>query len=183
MKKAIIASVIAMAMGAMGSAYAAGNNSDAGTIDLNFHGTVSSKTCALTPVVNGKTGVMNVQLGQTNKNTLGADIEVVFKPTAESAADCAGVTTDFVMQWDGVGGSAFEAKGLKASGGAATDAYVLVKATNAKANNGAQVDKNGYQYEFAKESVADGLKYTMNLQGGTVVGDMTAAATVKHWYK
>lgn len=182
MKKAIIASVIAMAMGAMGSAYAAENNANAGTIDLNFQGTVSDKTCALTPVVNGKTGVMNVQLGQTNKNTKGADIEVVFKPTAESAADCAGATTDFIMQWEGVG-SAFEAKGLKASGGSATDAYVLVKATNAKTNNSEQVNKNGYQYEFAKDSVVDGLKYTMNLQGGTVVGDMTAAAQVKHWYK
>lgn len=182
MKKAIIASVIAMAMGAMGSAYAANNNADAGTIDLNFQGTVSSKTCALTPVVNGKTGVMNVQLGQTNKGVKGADVEVVFKPTAESVTDCAEATSDFVMQWEGVG-SAFETKGLKASGGVATDAHVLVKATNAKTNNGAQVDKNGYQYEFAKESVADGLKYTMNLLGGSVVGDMTAAAQVKHWYK
>lgn len=182
MKKAIIASVIAMTMGAMGSAYAAENNPSSGTIDLSFQGTVSSKTCALTPEVDGKTGVMNVQLGQTNKNTTGADIEVVFKPTADSAADCAGATADFVMQWDGVG-SAFGTHGLKASGGAATDAYVLVKATNAKTNNDAQVDRNGYQYEFDKASVADGLKYTMNLKGGSVVGDMTAAAQVKHWYK
>lgn len=182
MKKAIIASVIAMTMGGMGSAYAAENSLGAGTIDLSFQGTVSSKTCALTPVVNGKTGIMNVQLGQTNKETTGADIEVVFKPTADSAADCADATTDFIMQWDGVG-SSFDVHGLKASGGVATDAYVLVKATNAKTNNGAHVDRNGYQYEFNKASVADGLKYTMNLKGGSKVGDMTAAAQVKHWYK
>ncbi|MCU6343552.1 hypothetical protein KSU16_16195 [Escherichia coli] len=180
MKKAIIASVIALTMGA-GVAHAA-NNANAGTIDLNFSGTVSTTTCALEPEVGGKNGIMGIQLGQTDKNTKGADIEVVFKPTADSATACAAATTDFVMQWDGVG-SVFSADGLKASGGAATDSYVLVKATNAKVNNNQQVNADGFQYEFSKDDVISGLKYTMNLMGGAVVGDMTAAAQVKHWYK
>jgi type 1 fimbria pilin len=183
MKKAIIASiasVIALTMGA-GVAHAA-NNANAGTIDLNFSGTVSTTTCALEPEVGGKNGIMGIQLGQTDKNTKGADIEVVFKPTAAAANACSG-TSNFVMQWNGVG-AAFDSHGLKASGGAATDSYVLVKATNAQTNNNQQVNADGFQYEFAKDKVTgEGMKYTMNLMGGAEVGDMTAAAQVKHWYK
>ena len=180
MKKNIVASVIALIMG-VGVAHAA-NNANAGTIDLGFSGTVSSTTCALVPEVGGKNGVVDIALGQTDKNFKGADIEVTFKPAADSAAACAAATTDFVMQWSGVG-SVFSASGLKASGGAATDSYVLVKATNAKVNNNKQVNADGFQYEFNKSDVVSGLKYTMNLQGGAKVGDMTAAAQVKHWYK
>ncbi len=179
MKKTIIASVIALASGV---AHAA-PDANAGTIDLNFIGTVSTTTCALEPSVGGVSGKNEIQLGQTNPNALGADVEVVFKPTADSAVSCQAGTTDFVMQWEGVG-SQIDAKGLKASGGQATDAYVQIKATNAKANNNTMATTERFQYEFDSNEVkGDGLKYTMNLMGGQVVGDMSATARVNHWYK
>ncbi|HGG6427545.1 TPA: hypothetical protein ACJG67_004120 [Salmonella enterica subsp. enterica serovar Kottbus] len=182
MKKTMIASVVALTALVSGVANAA-PNANAGTMDLNFSGTVSTTTCALDPVVNGLNGKNDIALGQTDINTKGADVEVVFKPTAASSAACAGAASDFVMQWDGIG-STFEANGLKAASGAASDAHVQIKATNAKTNNNILASNDGFQYEFDKATVTtDGLKYNVALMGGALVGDMTAAAKVQHWYK
>ncbi|ECW0471768.1 TPA: hypothetical protein R4G84_002877 [Salmonella enterica subsp. enterica serovar Mississippi] len=183
MKKTVIASVVALSALASGMANAA-PNANAGTMDLNFSGTVSTTTCALDPVVNGINGKNDIALGQTEINTKGVDVEVVFKPTAASAASCAGAQSDFVMQWEGVG-SAFEANGLKAAAGSkASDSFVQIQATNAKTNNNTMASSEGFQYEFDKDTVAgDGLKYNVALMGGAQVGDMTATAKVQHWYK
>ncbi len=184
MKKSIIASVIALAAfsGAANAANAA-PDANAGTIDLNFSGTVSTTTCALDPTVGGITGKNDIALGQTELNTKGADIEVIFKPTAASAAACNAATNDFVMQWEGVG-SSFENQGLKAATGAASDSHVQIQATNAKTSNNTIAESDGFQYEFTSaEMKANGLKYKVALMGGSQVGDMTATAQVKHWYK
>ncbi|WP_097469894.1 hypothetical protein [Escherichia coli] len=182
MKKTIIASVIAFASVAATSVFAA-PAANVGTMDLNFSGTVSTTTCGLEATVNGVTGNNNITLGQTNPNTLGVPVDVIFKPTADSKASCQAGVTDFVMQWDGVG-SAFENGGLKAARGAASDSHVQVKATNAKVNNNVLAEKNGQQYEFGADTVnGEGLKYSVALMGGNVVGDMEATAQVKHWYK
>ncbi|WP_089644578.1 hypothetical protein [Escherichia coli] len=179
MKKAIIASAVALAT-LSGAANA--NNAATGIFDLNFVGTVSQNTCAL-EVDGAQNNSMTINLEQAKVNSLGKTFEIVFKPTAASAADCAAATTDFVMQWNGVG-SQFETGGLKAASGAAADSHVQIKATNAKTNNNTIVETEGYQYEFTKDNVTgDGLKYEVALMGGSTVGDMTAAATVKHWYK
>lgn len=182
MKKAIIASVIALGMGA-GVANAAPDK-NAGTTDLNFEGTVSATTCALVPEVDGKNGVMDVKLGQTNPNTKGQDVEVVFKPAAASLSSCQAATTDFVMSWEGKG-SSFGTNGLAAAAGStASDSFVQISATNAKVNNNTMATAEKFQYEFAKDTVVgDGLKYNVALMGGNTVGDMTAAATVNYWYK
>lgn len=182
MKKTIIASAIALAA-ISGVANAAGN-ADAGTFDLNFTGTVSTTTCAIEPSVNGITGKNDIALGQTDKNQPGAEIDVVFKPTAASAAACGGAQSNFVMQWSGVG-SSFETGGLKAkAGSAASDSHVQIKAVNAVSNNNAVTTAEKTQYEFDKAKVTtDGLQYKVNLLGGTEVGDMSATAQVNHWYK
>lgn len=179
MKKAIIASAVALAT-LSGAANA--NNAATGIFDLNFVGTVSQNTCAL-EVAGAQKNSMTINLEQTTPNAVKKSFEIAFKPTADSAASCAAATTDFVMQWEGVG-SRFETGGLKAASGAAIDSHVQIKATNAKTNNNKIVETEGYQYEFAKDTVTgDGLKYEVALMGGNAVGDMTAAATVKHWYK
>ncbi len=182
MKKTIIASAIALAA-ISGVANAAGN-ADAGTFDLNFTGTVSTTTCAIEPSVNGITGKNDIALGQTDKNQPGAEIDVVFKPTAASAAACGGAQSNFVMQWSGVG-SSFETGGLKAKAGSlASDSHVQIKAVNAVANNNTVTTVEKTQYEFDKAKVTtDGLQYKVNLLGGTEVGDMSATAQVNHWYK
>lgn len=182
MKKTIIASAIALAA-ISGMANAAGN-ADAGTFDLNFTGTVSSTTCAIEPSVNGVTGKNDIALGQTDKNQPGAEIDVVFKPTAASAAACGGAQSNFVMQWSGVG-SSFETNGLKAkAGSAASDSHVQIKAVNAITNNNVVTTVEKTQYEFDKAKVTtDGLQYKVNLLGGSEVGDMSATAQVNHWYK
>ncbi|HAK5377183.1 TPA: hypothetical protein H1V70_004608 [Salmonella enterica] len=182
MKKTMIASLVALSALASGMANAADPN--AGTIDLTFEGTVSTQTCALEPSVNNQANT-KVRLGQTDKTKLGAEIDVVFKPTAASAAACGGATSNFVMQWEGAGKSAFGANGLSAeTGSAASDSFVVIKAVNAATNNNTMANTEGFQYEFNKDKVTtDGLQYKVALQGGSVVGDMTAAATVKHWYK
>ena len=175
MKKAIIASVIALGMGA-GVASAA-PNANAGTLDLNFEGTVSTTTCALD--LDSK----NIPLGQTNPNTKGVDVEIVFKPTPASLASCQAGTTDFVMQWEGKG-SSFTSEGLSAASGEAHDAHVQISATNAKVNNNTMATTEKFQYEFDKDKVVgEGLKYKVALMGGPTVGDMKAAAVVNHWYK
>ncbi|HAP0333706.1 TPA: hypothetical protein IRR18_005344, partial [Escherichia coli] len=71
MKKTLISSVVALAAIVGGAANAA-PNANAGTLDLNFSGTVSTTTCALDPSVGGVSGKNTVALGQTNPNTLGA---------------------------------------------------------------------------------------------------------------
>lgn len=180
MKKAIIASAVALAT-LSGAANA--NNAATGIFDLNFVGTVSQNTCAL-EVDGAQNNSMTINLEQTNPNTLGKTFDIVFKPTAASLADCTAATTDFVMQWNGVG-SQFGTGGLAPASGAAADSRVQIKATNAKsANNNKMVETDGEQYEFTKDNViGDGLKYEVALMGGSTVGDMAAAATVKHWYK
>ncbi|CAD5756689.1 fimbrial protein PefA [Escherichia coli] len=181
MKKAIIASAITLAVFS-GAANAGAPNLNAGTFDLNFSGTVSATTCALEPTVGGVNGKNDIALGQTNKGVKGEDVDVIFKPTAAAAATCAG-TTDFVMQWNGVG-SSFESDGLKAATGTATDSHVQIKAVNALTENNKVANVEGFQYTFAKDKVTgDGLQYKVALMGGTEVGDMTATAQVKHWYK
>ncbi len=182
MKKTLISSVVALAAIVGGAANAA-PNANAGTLDLNFSGTVSTTTCALDPSVGGVSGKNTVALGQTNPNTLGADVEVVFKPTTDSVASCNAGNTDFVMQWEGVG-SQINANGLQASSGAASDSYVQIKATNSKTNVNKMATTERFQYEFEPSVVkGDGLKYTMNLKGGSIVGDMMATARVNYWYK
>lgn len=182
MKKTIIASAIALAA-ISGVANAAGNK-DAGTFDLNFTGTVSTTTCALEPTVDGITGKTDIALGQADVGKAGEEIDVVFKPTAASAAACGGSQTNFVMQWNGVG-SSFETNGLKAKqGSTASDSYVQIKAKNAATNNDTVANAEKFQYEFDKAKVTtDGLQYKVNLLGGQVVGEMSATAQVNHWYK
>ncbi len=181
--KTVIASVVALSAFISGMANAA-PNANAGTIDLNFSGTVSTTTCALDPVVNGISGKNDIRLGQTDINTKGADIEVTFKPTAASATACAAATSDFMMVWEGVG-SSFGTSGLAAkTGSLASDSFVQIKATNAKVNNNTLASTERFPYEFDKATVVgDGLKYNVALMGGSQVGDMTASAKVQHWYK
>ncbi|MCQ1639677.1 hypothetical protein [Escherichia coli] len=186
MKKKIIASAIALVT--FSGVVNAAPNLNAGTLNLDFSGTVSTTTCALDPTVNGISGKNEIALGQTEKGTKGIEVDVVFKPTAASATACAGAASDFVMQWGGVGSNFESKKGLKAKDGStASDAYVQIKAVNAKAdgNNNLMADTDNFQYTFAKDkvSLAEGLKYKVNLLGGQTVGDMTATAQVNHWYK
>lgn len=182
MKKTIIASVVALVIAASGMANAAPADKNAGTFDLNFAGTVSAVTCALEPTVDGVQGKNDIQLGQTEPTQKGQDISVVFKPTAAAAATCANATNNgFVMQWSGVGGK-FDSNGLKAASGAADDAYVQITAVNAQ--NNVMANAENFQFIFDNSKVTgDGLQYKVNLLGGTKVGDMTATAQVKHWYK
>ncbi|CAD5758952.1 fimbrial protein PefA [Escherichia coli] len=183
MKKAIIASAITLAVFS-GAANAAGDL-NAGTFDLNFSGTVSTTTCALEPTINGVGGKNDIALGQTDVNTLGKKVDVVFKPTAAGATGCAANNgaNEFIMQWNAVG-SSFETAGLKAASGAAGNSHVQIESVNATTGNGTFITQDGFQFTFPKAAVTGaGLQYKVALMGGDQVGDMTATAQVKHWYK
>ncbi|HBA3615017.1 TPA: hypothetical protein J5F84_004894 [Escherichia coli] len=188
MKKTIVASVIALAAVAAGAANAATATGDktAGTLDLNFVGTVSAVTCALEPSVDGVKSKNDIQLGQVKlgQGNKGEDIIVAFKPTPDSVTSCTHAGGDgFVMQWSGVG-VAFDSNGLKATSGLADDAYVQIASVNSRTPD-TMIASDNQQVVFDNDKVTsgDGLQYKVNLVSGTKVGDMTTTAQVKHWYK
>ncbi|EFN6235702.1 fimbrial protein [Escherichia coli] len=183
MKKSIIASVIALGL-VSGLAQAANN-------EVQFHGTVTTESCDLSPVVNGSlnpNGGSLIELGDVKAEGTGKPVTFAFHPAAdqENVKACnaiAGAANKVVeVTWSG---SKFESKGLGMLNGAATGSFVQITPVN---NTGAKdfIKANNTKHEFSANLLAqgaDGLKYSALLQAGSTPGDFQTAATFNMSYK
>ncbi len=174
MKKSIIASIIAL--GVLGGTAHAAN-------EVTFLGSVSATTCDLTTSVNGAAQPNQVvQLGTVQAGQEGTAVDFAMKPANPGSLGCQGLDTKTVtVSW---ASAALNADGFGATGGAATDATVLVNNVNAKTNPGAAVNANASTVEFNGADLnTDGLKFQAKLKGGQTVGDFKSVASFAVAYK
>ncbi len=181
MKKSILASVIALGL-VSGLAHAEN--------EVQFVGSVSTATCDLeaTGIGNNAGIVKNViELGQAKPKQKGPETTFAFKPvnTSENMSNCGTLATNGItkvaLQWTS---SAFDGQGLKAISGAASDAHVLIKATNATSGGDTEMLNSGATQEFdVNKLTSDGLQYTAWTLGGSQVGDFQTASKFSVSYK
>lgn len=170
MKKLMIASAIAMTMTA-GSAMAA--LGDAGSQgQVQFVGTVSAKTCDV--VIDGSGAVNNlIQFGVVNKGaTVSKDFSVKLKdPT------CANGLTKAHFQWVSPN---FNTKGIVNQSGTSTDSWVKLNAVTGGNTTTDTTDitsaNNAVTFDIVADKVAEGFKYTAELNAGQVAGTFETAA-------
>ncbi|HHI2105623.1 TPA: fimbrial protein [Escherichia coli] len=170
MKKLMIASAIAMTMVA-GSAMAS-------TGDVQFFGNVSATTCDVAPEVGGNVTDL-VQLGTVTPNTLGAEVDVVFKAKNPAGGDCAALNNkNASFAWTGN----LIADGIGAQGGLAQDAHVILKPANGTTANAITSANNVVTFDATKLA-SEGFKYKAQLKGGATPGDFQTAAAYAVTYK
>lgn len=181
MKKGIIASVIALSM-ASGMAHAAGQ-----TGEVQFIGAVTQNTCDIVPEIDGAMSKNVIDLGTVVPNTL--DANLVYKDFALKAKDstqqgCLDFNTKTAtISW---ASAAFNPQGLGVTSGSATDAVVLMKTVNDKANAQALITSaNNQDIEFNGSDLTNGVgfKFKAALKGGQVIGDFRSAAAFTVAYK
>lgn len=174
MKKAIIASAIAMTMGS-GSAMAAQSG------DIQFTGNVSAVTCDLAPVVNG-TSTNMVQLGTVAPSaTKGVEMPFSLKVVNAADAACAALTATqtATIAWTG----SFNNEGLTNQSGKATGAVLLLKTANAKTTQVQAMTSSTNFAEFEANKVIDGFKFTAELKGGSTPGNFASTASYAVTYQ
>ncbi|ELD0539754.1 fimbrial protein [Escherichia coli] len=139
--------------------------------DIQFFGNVTEVTCDVTPEINGSVTDL-VQLGTVKTNTPGDKVNLVIKATSTAAGSCnqlSGKTA--YIAWSGN----LNTNGLGAQGGAAQDAYVILKPVNGTDDN--PITSADYVADFdATKATTDGFKFTAQLQGGNTPGDFKSAA-------
>lgn len=142
--------------------------------EVQFLGVVTDTTCDLVPEVSGAVKNM-VQLGSVQKGATGTAIDFTLK--ADAAAPGCG-TTDLAGKVATIGwGGPFNATGLTAQSGAATDAITLIKTKNAQTTPVQAITSSTTNANFdAEKLTTDGAQFTAQLQGGQVVGDYQSAA-------
>lgn len=176
MKKQILA-VSALALVVIsGSAVAAAQ-------DVQFAGVVTDVTCDVKPEVNGTTGNY-VQLGTVAASTTGSEVPFVLKADAGTGANsCSSQLTGKTATVGWIG--SFDANGLTAKSGAATDAVALIKTVNSTATNQVTMTSTTNQAEFNAANLANGtgLKFTAALKGGAQKGDYLSSAAFLVSYK
>lgn len=182
MKKSILASVIALGL-VSGLTHAAEN-------EVQFVGSVVKTTCDLEASGTGPNAglVKNViELGQATTGMPGKDVNFAFKPVNEgnNVQNCAQLAQDGIstvaLTWNS---NAFNGTGLAAISGTASDAYVEVKATNAKVGNDEVMTTSGAVQEFdATKLSSEGLQYQAKLIGGNKPGDFKTASKFTFYYK
>ncbi|EAB1739356.1 hypothetical protein O3L50_004601 [Salmonella enterica] len=173
MKKAIIASAIAVAsLGMM-------NTASAGNGEVQFIGAVTATTCDLSPEVGGSVTSL-VQLGTASLNAAAAPVTFSLKADSGqsdcSALDAAKTAT---ISWAGQ----FNAQGLANQNGTATGAWMKLTAQNAK--TAAQVvTDSASSVEFAGDEIKNnGALFEATLNGGAAAGDFKSAAAFVVAYK
>lgn len=171
MKKAIINSFIALSMVSATALASSG--------EVSFFGNVSETTCDLTVEVNGAvTGL--VQLGTVNKNQQGEFIPFTLK--AKDASKCSSITDNDIAEiaWAG----AWNAEGLAAQAGSASDAVVILKTLNGNGNSEQRITVANNTVNFDANKLAnEGFQFGAALQGKNEVGDFRSAAAYVVTYK
>lgn len=174
MKLVFIASAIAMAMTA-GTAMASHG-------DVKFFGNVTTQTCDLVPVIGGAVNNM-IQLGTVTTKGAGSShqgkaINFVLKAKDAAACEEAG-KLGAVITWDGNLG----AEGVENQGGLATDAHVVLLATNAESVN-TKITSSQNSATFGKDKLAgEGYMFSAQLIGGSTAGDFRSASAYVVTYK
>ncbi|MGS0639263.1 fimbrial protein [Citrobacter sp. VF227] len=164
MKKYLLA-VSALALAVMsGSAMAASG-------EVQFLGVVTDVTCDLKPEVGGAVNNL-VQLGTAS--TGGAGNEVGFTLKADGTqAGCQNLTGNVTIGWSGP----FDANGLKAQSGLASDAWTRIYAVNAVTTPLQDINSGTLSTDFdATKLTTDGAQFNAYLNGGGIVGDYQSAA-------
>ncbi|HAU2802511.1 TPA: fimbrial protein PefA [Salmonella enterica] len=168
MKKNIIAASLFSLLTLTGSTVAS-------TGDIQFNGVVTSTTCDVKPSVGGAVNNL-IQLGTVAPSAQGSLVNFSLKPDI-SQNGCSALTSTNVVtiSWTGT----FNANGLAAQSGAATDAWTEIKHTNA---TGAATTINATSLSSSIagdkfiESSGQGALFTAQLNGGSKPGDYQAAA-------
>ncbi|EMV1250442.1 fimbrial protein PefA [Salmonella enterica] len=176
MKKQFLA-VSALALSVMSGAALAAPQ------DVQFVGVVTDMTCDVKPEVNGSTGNY-VQLGSVAASKTGSEIAFTLKADPGTGADACGTAIankTATVGWVGP----FNAEGLTAKTGSATDAVALIKTVNSSATNQVTMTSNDTQAEFNAANLTNGtgLKFTAALKGGTQKGDYISSAAFLVQYK
>lgn len=169
MKKLMIVSAVTMAM-ATGTAMASQG-------DIQFFGNVTEVTCDVTPESGGRVANM-VQLGTVKKGMTGESVDLVLKASS-NGGDCAQLGGKMaVIAWNGN----LTSDGIGAQGGAAQDAYVILKPANGNSDAAITSASNSAEFDAEKAST-DGFKFTAQLKGGQTPGDFQTAAAYAVTYK
>ncbi|EID0396759.1 fimbrial protein [Salmonella enterica] len=169
MKKAIIASAIAVAsLGMMNTASAANG-------EVQFVGAVTSVTCDLQPEVGGSVSNV-VQLGTAKPNNpVATPVSFTLAPEAGNTA-CTNLTNAADITWAGN----FGANGLENQNGTATGAYVKL---TAKGTSDVVMKGTTLTAEFSADQIKAGAVFDAELNGGTAPGDFKSAAAFVVAYK
>lgn len=177
MKKMMIASAIAMTM-VSGSAMAYQS-------ELQFFGTVTSKTCDLVLSSSNGGSVSNlIQLGDVQgKDDEGNAKDILLKPAVAGSCDSASITKASIT-W---GSSAMGEKGIgNSSAEGANDAYVKLIAKDSGGNTAAHknpINKNNNTVDFSISSIDDGVAFSASLVGGTQTGVFQSVAAYSVSYE
>ncbi|EGT1548435.1 fimbrial protein PefA [Salmonella enterica] len=143
--------------------------------DVQFVGVVTDMTCDIKPEVNGTTGNY-VQLGSVKASATGSAIQFALKADAGSGANSCGTMAankTATVSWVG----SFDANGLTANSGAATDAVALIKTVNAKTTQVTMSSAtNEADFDATKLTDGTGLQFTAALKGGQQKGDYVSSA-------
>lgn len=171
MKKLMIASAIAMTMGA-GSAMAQQGN-------VQFFGNVNAVTCDVTPEVGGNVTNL-VQLGTVAVSGTGEEVPFALKASNPTGGDCTSLTGKKAhITWNS---PALTSEGLGATGGLATDAHVILKPSNGDNANAITQSNTSTTFDATK-ATSDGFAYTAQLKAGATEGDFSSAAAFAVTYK
>lgn len=164
MKKNLLA-VSALALAVMSGSAMAAN-------EIQFLGVVTDTTCDLTPSVNGGVNSL-VQLGSVTKNAISTTpVDFVLKADP-AATGCGNLTGKATIGWNGP----FNSEGLKAQGGAATDAVTLISTKNAQTTAVQSITQSHLSIDFdATKLTTDGAQFTATLKGGNDIGDYNSTA-------
>lgn len=151
--------------------------------DVQFVGVVTDMTCDIKPEVNGTTGNY-VQLGSVKASTTGSDIQFALKADAGTGANSCGTMAankTATVSWIG----SFDANGLTANSGAATDAVALIKTVNSSAAQQVTMTSGANEADFNAANLTNGtgLKFTAALKGGAQKGDYISSAAFLVQYK
>lgn len=173
MKKAIIASAIAVASLGMMQTASASNG------EVQFMGAVTATTCDLSPEVGGSVSSM-VQLGTASLSTAATPVTFSLKADSSqsgcSALDAAKTAT---ISW----GGGFDTQGLTNQNGASTGSWMKLVAQNAKTANQV-VTNSALSVDFAGDEIKNnGALFQATLNGGTTAGDFKSAAAFVVAYK
>ncbi|EDZ0968101.1 fimbrial protein [Salmonella enterica] len=173
--------------GVLTSAVAFSSAASANSGTINFSGTITSATCAISPVVGG--GVANsIDLGTPGTDLMGAKtVNFSLTPAGSSTAGCLAKTAADIA-WSAPN---MDAAGLGNSGGSATGVSLQLKATNAATANNLVSDTNRViAYGGTGASAAALTKFDYEVQlvktvsGGTVsAGSFATTASYTVAYK
>ncbi|EKQ5888511.1 hypothetical protein P5851_004414 [Salmonella enterica] len=184
MKKSVLAmSALSLAL-VSGVATANVNDANLQANNVRFLGAVTATTCNLVPHVNGSvTNVVNV--GTVGTGGQGTPVEFSLKPDGKN--DCSSVVDTTTPANNKTAHIAFMGaltdQGLSNQSGTATDANLVIFATNSTQTTDPITQSDDVRQIEGINIMGDGATFTATLHGGTVVGDFQSAIAYQVSYQ